>query len=102
MASLYIPELPEFPEAPDSLDTSDLFQFDRPAFDIGGFTKTSPEVDTDIEFPDAPQLQEYEAPETTALSLRDTPTVTVPTFDPQVSVTNPGDARISRRPTATD
>ena len=48
---LYIPELPEFPEAPDSLDTSDLFQFDRPAFDIGGFTKTSPEVDTDIEFP---------------------------------------------------
>lgn len=49
-------------------------------------------MDTDIEFPDAPQLQEYEAPETTALSLRDTPTVTVPTFDPQVSVTNPGDA----------
>lgn len=90
LLALHIPELPEFPEAPGALDTSGLFQFDRPVFDLAGFTKTAPEVNTDIDFPEAPDIQEYAAPDTTPLSLRDTPSITVPTFNPDVVVNDPG------------
>ena len=92
LVALHIPELPTFPEAPAVLDTSGLFQFDRPVFDIGGFTKTAPVVDTDVTFPEAPQVVEYEAPSTTPLSLRDTPAATVPTFDPDLQMYDPGEA----------
>lgn len=92
LETLHIPELPDFPDAPDTLDTSGLFQFDRPAFDLAGFTKTAPDVDTDITFPNAPVLQEYEAPETSELDLRATPSVTAPVFDPGVTISTPEDA----------
>jgi hypothetical protein len=91
LQQIHIPTLPDFPDAPPALDTSSLFQIDKPVFDVAGFTKTAPEVDTDIAFPSAPTIREYEAPETTPLSLRETPTVTVPGFDPDVEIRDPGD-----------
>jgi hypothetical protein len=68
-----------------------LFQFSRPAFDVGGFTGTKPNVNTDVEFPSAPTLREYDDPETTPLDLRDMPAVTAPRFDRGgLTISNPG------------
>lgn len=92
LETFYLPIAPTFPDAPDELDTSDLFQFDKPVFDIGGFDGTVPVVDTDFNFPDAPEISEYDDPVTTPLDLRDTPEVTVPVFDPSsVELHDPGD-----------
>ena len=91
LVALHIPEVPDFPIAPEALDTSGLFQFDRPVFDIGAFDDQPPAVDTDVVFPDAPTLVDYEAPETSELKLRDTPEVSAPTFEPNVQIREVGD-----------
>ncbi len=87
----HIPVLPNFPDAPDALDTSDLFQFDRPTFDLGEFDKSSPILDLDIPIPDAPTIVEYDAPEVNPLDIRETPSVTVPRFDEDTTLNLPGD-----------
>lgn len=86
-----LPDLPEFPEAPEALDTSELFNFDRPVFDIASFDGTVPVLNIDYDIPDAPVLAEYADPETTALSLRETPEIDIPRFDNPIVVRDPGD-----------
>jgi hypothetical protein len=93
LVGLHIPELPVFPDPPPDLDTGGLFDIDRPQFNIGAFTEPAPVVDTNITLPDAPELQQYEAPETSPLDLRPTPSVDgFPTFDPGFDVSSPGEA----------
>lgn len=89
LETFYLPVAPAFPDEPDPLDTEGLFDFDKPVFDIGGFDGTVPVIDVDYTFPDAPTINEYDDPVTTPLDLRDTPTVTVPTFDPNIQVNVP-------------
>jgi hypothetical protein len=91
LETFYLPVAPQFPDEPDALDTTGLFQFDKPVFDIGGFTGTVPVVDVDYTFPDVPTIDEYDDPVTTPLDLRDVPTVTVPTWNPNIEVHDPGD-----------
>ncbi len=73
-------DVPQFPDPPREFDSTGLFDFERPPFDIAGFTETVPPLDLDTEFPGKITIQEYPDPDTTPLSLRDTPEVEVPTF----------------------
>lgn len=91
-STFYKPSLPQFDQAPEALDTSELFQFDRPVYDIAAFDKSAPDLDTDFEVPDMPELVEYDDPQTSDLSLRETPQVEAPRFDHSVQIVDPGDA----------
>jgi hypothetical protein len=91
LETFILPTIPDFPDAPDELDTSELFQFDRPVFDLGGFDGTVPDITTDYDFPEVPNITEYSDPVTNPLDLRDTPDVDAPSFDNTVTVHDPGD-----------
>jgi len=92
LQTIPIPTLPDFPDPPPELNTEGLFDIDRPALDFGGFEGTNPDINLDVQFPAKVEVREYDAPETTELQLRDTPEVTVPTFDPDLDYQMPGEA----------
>lgn len=92
LETFYLPQTPGFPDEPDALDTSELFQFNKPVFDLGGFDGTIPVLNIDYTYPDAPDLTEYPDPVTTPLDLRDTPDIDAPTFQNNVTIHDPGDS----------
>lgn len=88
---LYIPTLPDINDAPTPIDTSNLFQQDAPDYTIQPFTETAPDVDTDIDIPDAPDIEYPDAPTITYLDLPDAPDITIPDYDPvNVTAQDPG------------
>lgn len=92
LETFYVPTIPEFPDEPDELNTDDLFQFDRPVWDVAGFQGTTPPLDLNITVPEAPPLNEYDDPEPLGtLDIRDTPNVTVPLFENTAQMYEPGD-----------
>lgn len=82
---LVIPDKPEYPDVP-VLDTDGLFQQNVPDYDISPFSKDAPDVDAqslsdELSLIPKPNIREYDAPEVTDVSIRDTPEVTLPTFN---------------------
>lgn len=89
LETIPVPDLPSFPDAPEDFDSSGLFDFQRPAFDIGDFDGQRPQVDLDATFPDAPTVPEYDEPDSIDVQLRDMPQITPPTFEADTSVELP-------------
>jgi hypothetical protein len=86
---IYVPQIPDFPDAPDPLDTSDLFNFDRPVYDVAPFSESPPIIDTDITVPDAPTINAIDAPTITVPTIPDAPDITIPTFDEEFDGIDP-------------
>ena len=80
--ALYVPQIPDdWGTKPDVLDTSGLFNQDVPVFDVAAFNKDAPEVDFNLTIPDAPVINNLDAPVLEKITIGDAPTPTIPTFD---------------------
>jgi hypothetical protein len=86
----YEPQRPTFPTAPSVLDTSDLFNFDKPVWDIDEFDETAPDISVDVTLPTAPVPVWPDAPDPVTITVGAAPTVTIPDFTDELSVGDPG------------
>lgn len=86
---IFIPDLQDIPDPPEELDTSNLFRQTTPVFDITGLTETPPDIGTDVELPDTPEITEHQIPERLDEERYRAPRVAVPTFDEEFAGQRP-------------
>lgn len=81
----YIPNVPVIPDAPIPLNVASLFKTPLPGWNVADFTKSAPNVNTNISFPSAPALNLPSQPGG-AGSVIVVPDVVAPTFDDVMDV----------------
>lgn len=81
---IFIPDRPVFPDKP-VLDIADLFETERPAYDVTAFTEAPPVVDIqglkhDVDAIPAPNIPTVDQPVISRLNLDPVPDVALPVF----------------------